>query len=136
MRSNLMRKGNEKKLGKEKALATAKRLLSYINRKYKFQFLLVLLLIIISSVAGVAGSVFVEILINDYIVPFVGMESPDFAPLLTAILIMAFIFLIGVVSTFCFNRIMVTISQGVLKEVRDELFTHMQKMKISYFDTN
>ena len=135
MRGNLMRGGGEK-LGKEKMLKTAKRLMGYINRKYKLQFILVLLFIITSSISAVAGSVFIEILINDYILPFAGMESPNFAPLLTSIVIMAFIFGIGVLSILLQNRIMVTISQGVQKEVRDELYTHMQKMRVNYFDTN
>ncbi|MCL1924904.1 MAG: ABC transporter ATP-binding protein/permease [Defluviitaleaceae bacterium] len=135
MRGNLMRGGGEK-LGKEKLIQTSKRLMSYINKRYKFQFMLVLLLITLSAISSVEGSRFIETLINEYIVPFIGMESPNFASLLRAVLIMAFIFGIGVVSIFLFNRIMVTISQGVQKEIRDELFSHMQKMKISYFDTN
>ena len=135
MRGNLMRGGGEK-IGKEKLLKTAKRLMGYINKKYKFQFLLVLVFIISSSISAVAGSVFIEILINDYILPFAGDPDPYFAPLLTSITIMAFIFGIGVISILLLNRIMVTISQGVQKEIRDELYAHMQKMKINYFDVN
>ncbi|MBE6904559.1 MAG: ABC transporter ATP-binding protein [Ruminococcaceae bacterium] len=120
---------------KKADLATLKRLLSYL-KEYKLLFVIVLLCIILSSVAGVAGSMFLQVLIDDYIKPLLLSANPVFTDLLRAILIMGFIYLIGLVSTFLFNRIMVTISQGVLKKIRDEMFTHMQKLPIKYFDTH
>lgn len=115
---------------------TFKRLLSYITQRYKVLFLLVLVCIIISSVAGVCGSVFLQTLIDDHITPLLTVENPTFGGLLRAVLDMGVIYLVGIVATFLFNRIMVTISQGVLKDIRDEMFTHMQTLPIRYFDTH
>ncbi|MCD8036402.1 MAG: ABC transporter ATP-binding protein/permease [Clostridiales bacterium] len=114
---------------------TIKRLLSYIG-KYKIQFIIVIVCIIISAVANVRGSLFIESVIDDYITPMLNTGSTDFTPFFHAIMQMAAIYLIGVISTFLYNRIMVGISQGVLKNVRDDMFTHMQTLPIKYFDTH
>lgn len=116
--------------------ATIKRLLAYIFRDYTPQFVLVIICIIINAVTGVIGSKFIGILIDDYITPMIGMENPVFTELLKLIGIMAVIYLAGVVASFAFNRIMVTISQGIQKKIRDEMFAKMQKLPISYFDRN
>ena len=116
--------------------ASAKRLLSYIFRDYKPQFFLVLLCIIISAVAGVFGSLFIQTLIDDYIAPLLLEDSPVFTELLGAIGRMAVIYLIGIFSAFLYNRTMVSISQGVLKTIRDEMFQKMQRLPIRYFDTH
>jgi ATP-binding cassette subfamily B protein len=116
--------------------ASAKRLFSYIFRDYKPQFFLVLVCIIISAVAGVFGSLFIQQLIDTYIEPLLLTKNPDFAPLLHAIMIMAVIYLVGIVSTLLYNVTMVSISQGVLKKIRDEMFAKMQKLPIRYFDTH
>lgn len=115
---------------------TAKRLFGYIFKDYKFLFLLVLLLIIFSTVANVASSLFLGSLIDDYIAPLLQMETPVFTGLLKAIGMMAIIYLTGIFSTLFYNRIMVKIAQGVLKDIRDDMFAHMQKLPIKYFDTN
>lgn len=115
---------------------TLKRLFSYIAGKYKAHFVLVLICIIISSVAGVAGSLFLEVLIDDYITPLLTMEDPVFAGLYRVMLTMAGIFLGGVLATYVFSRMMAVIAQGVLKEIRDEMFRHMQSLPIKYFDTH
>ncbi len=114
--------------------ATVKRLLGYIFKDYKFHFVLVIVCILCSSLAGVAGSLFLQTLIDDYISPLVGTESPDFTPLLKALCVMGAIYLTGMFSTFFYNRIMVTISQGVQKKIRDEMFENMQRLPIKYFD--
>lgn len=114
---------------------TIKRLLKYMS-KYKIMFAIVFVCIIISSVTGVASSLFLQTLIDDCIMPLIKTGSKDFSKLISLILTMAGIFLIGVVSTFIFNRLMAVISQGVLKRVRDEMFAHMQTLPISYFDTH
>ena len=114
--------------------ATVKRLLGYIFKDYKFHFVLVIVCILCSSLAGVAGSLFLQTLIDDYISPLVGTESPDFTPLLKVLCVMGAIYLTGMLSTFFYNRIMVTVSQGVQKKIRDEMFENMQRLPIKYFD--
>ncbi len=114
--------------------ATVKRLLGYIFKDYKLHFFFVLICILCSSLAGVAGSLFLETLIDDYITPLIGVDSPDFSGLLKVLCVMGMIYLVGMVSTFLYNRIMVTVSQGVQKKIRDEMFENMQYLPIKYFD--
>ena len=114
---------------------TIKRLLSYFG-EYKVQFTIVIICIIISALVGVAGSMFLQTLIDDYITPLLLQANPVFNELLKVIIIMAGVYFIGVMATFLFNRLMVNISQGILKRVRDEMFAHMQKLPIKYFDTH
>lgn len=115
---------------------TVKRLFSYITRNYKRHIALVLFCLLLSSLAGVAGSLFLRVLIDDYITPLLGVAAPDFSALRNALLVMAGIFLLGVAATFIFNRTMAVIAQGVLKTIRDEMFSHMQLLPIKYFDTH
>lgn len=115
---------------------TVKRLMSYIWHGYKVQFVFVLAFILMSAIAQVVGSLFLEILIDDYITPLIGVSNPVFTGLLKAIIIMGCIYLIGVVSAYLYNRFMVTISQGVQKSIRDQMFSKMQSLPIRYFDTN
>ena len=117
-------------------MKTAKRLFGYIFKDYKFSFLLVCLLIVLSTVAGVASSVFLGTLIDDYIAPLLQMDTPVFTGLMKALAVMAVIYLTGIFSTLLYNRIMVKISQGVLKDIRNDMFAHMQKLPIKYFDTH
>ncbi len=117
--------------------ATMKRLLLYIGDGYRAHILVVLICIVLSSLAGVAGSLFLQKLIDNYITPMLlSTGAPDFAPLLGAIGTMAVIYVVGVFSTWAYNFIMVTVSQGVLKKIRDKMFSHMQHLPIKYFDTN
>ena len=115
---------------------TIKRLLSYITKNYKKQFIIVFICIIISSIASVVGLLFLQILIDNYISPLLGMENPVFTGLLKAIGIMAIIYILGIFTSYLYNRIMVSISQGVLKNIRDEMLAKMQKLPIKYFDTH
>ncbi len=115
---------------------TIKRLLSYLGRGYQVQFVIVLACILISAIASVAGSMFLQTLIDDYITPLLGTPDPVFSGLLRAIGTMALIYLLGVGSTFLYNWLMVGISQGMLKKIRDDLFSHMQTLPIKYFDTH
>lgn len=115
---------------------TIKRLLSYVFDKYKLSFTFVLIFIIISALAGVAGSKFIQILIDDYIEPLMKEANPQFDGLFRAILIMACIYIVGVIANLFYNRMMVVISQGVQKRIRDEMFSRMQKLPIKYFDTH
>ncbi len=115
---------------------TLKRLLKYITVDYKKTLIFVVICIIISSVAGVAGSVFIEILIDDYITPLSQVENPVFTGLLKIIGVMAIIYVIGIITNFVYNRKMIKISQGVLKKIRNEMFEKMQHLPIKYFDTH
>ncbi len=115
---------------------TLKRLLSYLPGMYKVTLGAVVVCIILSTLAGVIGSLFLEVLIDDYITPLIGVENPVFTGLLQVILFMAVIFLCGVLSTLIYSRLMVIISQGVMKQIRDDMFVHMQKLPIRYFDTH
>lgn len=112
------------------------RLLSYIVLRHKLIFGIVVICILISSCTVVASSLFLEILIDDYITPLLLENHPVFEHLLEMIMIMAVIYLAGVITTFGYNRLMVKISQGTLKDIRDDMFGHMQTLPISYFDTH
>lgn len=115
---------------------TLARLLGYIKDGYAVQFGVVLVCILFSAVAGVAGSMFLQTLIDDYIAPLLLEAAPVFSGLARALLQMALIYLVGIASTFLYNWMMVSISQGILKKVRDEMFSRMQKLPIRYFDTH
>ena len=123
--------------GKPKnAKAVIKRLLAYIFEDYKLNFLAVLVCIVISALAGVVGSMFIKTLVDDYITPMLSQAVPDFAPLLRALIVMAGIYVIGIVSNYLYNILMVKVAQGVLKKIRDDMFNHMQTLPIKYFDTH
>lgn len=115
--------------------ATMKRLLGYLNG-YKIQFITVLVCILVSALVGVASSMFLQTLIDNYIAPLLLEANPVFDGLLRTILMMAGIYIVGVVATFLYNYLMVFIAQGILKEIRDTMFAHMQKLPIRYFDTH
>ena len=115
---------------------TARRLLGYVFRPYKVQMAVVLVCILVSALAGVAGSMFLQPLIDNFITPLTRSETPDFGPLAQALCVMAGIYLLGVVCTWLYNRAMVTIGQGVLRDIRDEMFAKMQALPVGYFDTH
>ena len=115
---------------------TIKRLLKCITSRYKKYIALVIVCIIISSVANVAGSLFLRTLIDNYIEPLLLEGNPVFTGLLQAIGTMGIIYLVGVISTYLYGRIMAKVSQGVLKQIRDDMFDKMQSFPIEYFDTH
>ena len=117
-------------------IKTAKRLLAYVTGTYKIQFIVVLFCILISSIASISVSLSLRFLLDDYIIPLIGQQDPDYGELYMALTVLGTIFLCGVIATFIYSRLMVTIGQGVLKRVRDEMFEHMQKLPIRYFDQN
>ena len=131
----MSKKGNPVDIAKKADSKTLKRLLSYISQ-YRIQFIFVLVSILLSAVASVVSTLFLKTLIDDYITPLLLEAIPDFSGLARLILIMAGIYLIGVITTLFYNRVMVVIAQGVLKEIRDEMFEKMQKLPIRYFDTH
>lgn len=128
---------NMSKLNKSKRVSksTIVRLMSYIA-KYKLKFSFVLVSILLSAAAGVMGSMFLKIVIDDYIVPLLLDTNPDFSGLFRAVVIMGCIYALGILASLLYNRIMVVIAQGVLKKIRDEMFVHMQTLPIKYFDTH
>lgn len=114
---------------------TIKRLFTYMSA-YRMQLIFVLICILISSATGALSSLFLQVLIDRYIVPMLGSQNPVFTELAKAVAIMGGIYLVGVLATLFYNRIMVVIEQGTLKKIRDEMFTHMQALPIRYFDTH
>ena len=123
-------------MNKKIDIKTTKRLLKYILKNYKIQLIIVFVLVIISSLTGVASSLFLESLIDKYITPMLNSEVHNFTPLIKALATMCFIYILGILSTYTYNRIMVVIGQGTLKNVRNELFEKMQRLPIRYFDTH
>lgn len=115
---------------------TVKRLLKIITKSYKKYLVIVLICIIISSVVSVSAPLFSERIIDDYIVPLMSTENADLTGLKHLMEIMMLTFLTGVIASFIYNRLMVIISEGTLKKIRDEMFTKMQKLPIKYFDTH
>lgn len=116
-------------------MKTVTRLLKYLS-KYKIRLICIIVCIIISAVVGVVLSTAVGTLIDNYITPMLSTGSTDFTPLLKAIISMGIICFLGVASTLIYNRMMVSIAQGVLKNIRDKMFGHMQTLPIKYFDTH
>ena len=114
---------------------TFNRLFKYF-KKFKFRIFIVILCIIISAIVQVIGQLCLKTLIDDEITPLIGVANPVYTSLIRFIMIMAGIYITGVAATFLYNRIMISVAQGVLKSVRDDMFNHMQTLPISYFDRN
>ena len=112
-----------------------KRVLDIMLREYKVQFGLVVVLILGAALATLRGTLFMRDLVDVYINPMIGMESPDFGPLAHALLALALVYLIGLLCSYGYNRLMAIISQGTLKKIRIELFSKMESLPIKYFDT-
>ena len=125
----------KKKLSKD-SIKVLKRLLIYIVKENKLKSIAVVVFIMVSSLVNVAGTIFIKNVIDDYIVPYLNQDLVNYRPLLDAIIFMALIYLVGVFSTFLYNRIMVYITQGTLRRFRDDMFAHMEKLPIRFFDTN
>lgn len=109
--------------------------MSYIGH-YKLRFAAVLICIVVNALAMVSGSLYLQTLIDSYITPLLQAATPDFAPLFRSILIMGCIYAVGILACLFYNRTMVSIAQGTLKRIRDEMFEHMQTLPIRYFDTH
>ena len=130
-----MEKQNKKNKNKN-TLKTANRLLKYVTGTYKVQFVIVCISIIVSALVSVLGVQFLKYLIDDFIVPLMGNANPDYSSLFNAIVAMGVLYLIGVISTYLYNRLMINISQGILHNIRKEMFEHMQTLPIRYFDSH
>ena len=114
---------------------TLKRLLGYLS-VYKTRVIVVVICILLSAIANVMSSLFIQRLIDDYISPLLLEANPVFDALFRAIVQMACIYVIGILASFIYNRTMAVISQGILKKIRDDMFAHMQTLPIKYFDTH
>ena len=117
-------------------LKQLKRLMSYVFRDYGIHCIAVLILIVVSVLANVQGTMFTRTLIDEYIQPLLLSDRPDFAPLLHAIIRVAAFYGIGIVSTYTYNRLMVEVTQGTLRDMRNDLFERMERLPIQYFDTH
>lgn len=112
------------------------RLLGLIFKKNKIKIIIVFVCIIIGVLANVQGTLFIQTLIDSYITPMIGAENPDFMPLLMAISRVALFYLIGAAATYTSSRIMVYVTQGTMRDIRLDIFTHMENLPIKYFDTH
>lgn len=112
------------------------RLLAYIMKNYAVHCILVVICIFITVLASVQGTWFMQTLIDSYILPLIGQADPDFSGLLHAIMRVSIFYLIGALASYIYTRIMVNVSQGTLKNLRDDMFTHMEELPIRYFDTH
>ena len=127
---------NAGKPGAKNPRKTLGRIFAEIGRRYKFHCLIVLVCIAVSAVANVRGTLFTQSLIDDYILPMIGSESPDFAPLARALLGVAAVYAVGVFAAWLQNYLMIFISQGTLRNLRVRLFEKMERLPIKYFDTH
>lgn len=118
------------------AKGTFFRILKYVGEKYAIQCVMVLICIIVTTISNVRGTMFTKSLIDDYIVPLLTQDTPDFTPLLGAIRHVAMIYACGVIASLLQSVTMMYVSQGTQMRLRDDLFAHMQKLPISYFDTH
>ncbi|MDO5336773.1 MAG: ABC transporter ATP-binding protein [Eubacteriales bacterium] len=116
--------------------ALMKRLAAYVLRTYKLHVFVVIVGIFVGVLANVQGTMFMKTMIDDYIVPLTQAEAPDFAPFARAVLRVAAIYAVGVASTYLYNRIMIYVTQGTLKNLRNEMFSKMESLPVKYFDTH
>ena len=121
---------------KGKQLKALLRLIAYMFKLYKFHFIAVLVFILLSSLCMVVGTMYTKQLIDGYITPNIGNPNIDFAPLVKIILSMSAAYLTGMISTYLYERLMIVAAQGTLKNLRDDVFSHMEKLPIKYFDTH
>ncbi len=125
---------NDKKMEIKKG--TVKRIIKYLTTGNKLKLFIVFICIIISAIAGVFGSLFLQTLIDDNITPMIENNLTDYTPLFNAIVRMAIIYLVGIIATYSYNILMSMVSQGTLKTIRDDMFTKMETLPIKYFDTH
>ena len=116
--------------------ATLKRVLAYVIKNYKWRFMAVFVLILIAALCMVRFSLFMQTLIDSYVTPLLAAKNPDFSGLAHAIFQLIIIGIIGVASTYTYNRLMVNVGQGTMRRIRIDLFTHMESLPIKYFDTH
>ena len=132
-----MRVKNNKPKADKQSIEVLIRLLRYVISRYKLTSFLVFVFVLISSLTSVVSSLFLKSLIDDYVTPILVSEGvADFTPLFHALCMMGVIYFVGTVSTYIYSFLLIKISQGTMKRIRDDLFTHMEKLPIRYFDTH
>ena len=124
------------KMSVSQQLHAMRRVLGYMLKDYKFSFLVVVVCILGSALATLRGTLFMQSLIDDYIVPLTQAQTPDYSNLAVALVSVAVTYGIGIICAYAYNRIMVNISQGTMRNLRIELFQHMESLPIRYFDTH
>lgn len=127
---------NTGKMSLRQQVSAMKRVLGYLLRDYKFSFFIVVVCILGSALATLRGTLFMQSLIDDYIVPLTQAQTPDFSKLAAALVAVALTYGIGILCAYGYNRIMVNVSQGTMRNLRVELFQHMESLPIRYFDTH
>ena len=120
----------------ESTLKILKRLFTYARKEYKLRLIIVVLSIIVSAGTNAIGISFTRVLIDDYIAPLALQETPDFSNLARIIILMAGLYATGALFTYIYNRTMVTVAQGILKDIRDDMYAHMEKLPVRYFDSH
>ena len=113
-----------------------KRLFGFMMESYRIPFIIVVICIIAAAFASVQSSMFSKTLIDEYITPLLGVDNPDFGPMLKGLASIACVYLVGIVTSYAYNRIMVNITQGTLRNIREKMFKHMESLPIKYFDTH
>ena len=124
------------KMSLQQQLRAMGRVLGYMLKDYKFSFFMVVVCILGSALATLRGTLFMQSLIDDYIVPLTRVQIPDYSALAGALLSVAVTYGIGILCAYAYNRIMVNVSQGTMRNLREELFQHMESLPIRYFDTH
>ena len=124
------------KMSLQQQLRAMGRVLGYMLKDYKFSFFMVVVCILGSALATLRGTLFMQSLIDDYIVPLTRAQTPDYSALAGALLSVAVTYGIGILCAYAYNRIMVNVSQGTMRHLREELFQHMESLPIRYFDTH
>ena len=134
----MMKKKNRARMGKPDAGQTAslKRMIGYILKNYKFSCVAVVGGIFISVLTTLCATLFMQRLIDDYILPLTQMAVPDYGPLAQALISLGGVLCVGIFCAYGYNRIMVNVSQGTMKRIRNELFSNMESLPIKYFDTH
>ena len=112
------------------------RVFAYVGKKYKFHLIIVVIGILASVLTNVQGTMFMKTMIDDYIVPLLQADKPDFGPFGMAILRVAMFYLIGVVFAYLYNRLMIYVTQGTLRDLRNDMFKKMESLPVKYFDTH
>ena len=127
---------NSKNMDVRGQLRAMKRVLGYMLKDYKFSFFMVMVCILGSALATLRGTLFMQTLIDEYIVPLTQAETPDFSGLASALVSLAIVYAVGILCAYGYNRIMVNVSQGTMRNLRTELITHMESLPIRYFDSH
>ena len=127
---------NKNKMNLRQQIAVMGRVLGYMLKNYKFSFFMVVVCILGSALATLRGTLFMQSLIDDYIVPLTQAQTADFSALAAALGSIVITYIIGILCAYAYNRIMVNVSQGTMRNLRIELFHHMESLPIRYFDSH